>query len=453
MTAEVSFRRKVPVRHEVDVFVAGGGPSGVAAAVAAARQGAAVFVAEAQGCFGGMGTAGLVPSFGQFSDGINFLAGGVGQEVYERCREAGVFGPEFNPDRKYRWDGNPFHCEGLKRVYDELVSESGVDFTFGTRVVAVEAEGGRLQCAICHAKSGLFAVRARAYVDCTGDGDLAVWAGAPFEQGDQRGNVQSGTLCSLWSGIDWRRARQAGLYDKWPLGQSRRLKEAVEDGVFTVPDLHHPGIWVTGSEQGGGNMGHAFGVDGTDERSVTEALVAERRKMPEYQRYYREYNPGFERIELAATGALLGIRETRRIIGDYVLTFEDYRRRATFPDEIGRHNNDVDVHAAYAGEKKPKELLELIRQSAYREGESYGIPYRCLLPQGLDDLLVAGRCISTDRYVNGSLRIMPACFITGQAAGVAAALAAAGGASTREVDVAEVRGRLREMGAYLPDAQ
>ncbi|MCJ7693179.1 MAG: FAD-dependent oxidoreductase, partial [Sedimentisphaerales bacterium] len=118
--SHISFHRSVPVRHMVDVFVAGGGPSGVAAALAARKQGAKVFLAEGQSCFGGMGTAGLVPSFSKFSDGVNFLAGGVGREVYERCRDSGVFGPDYNPDRKYRWDGNPIHAEGLKRVYDNL---------------------------------------------------------------------------------------------------------------------------------------------------------------------------------------------------------------------------------------------------------------------------------------------------------------------------------------------
>ncbi|MHC4591404.1 MAG: FAD-dependent oxidoreductase [Planctomycetota bacterium] len=452
MEAKISFRRQVPVRHKVDVFVAGGGASGVAAAVAAARRGAAVFLAEAESCFGGMGTAGLVPSFGRFSDGINFLAGGIGREIYERCRDSGTFGPGFNPDRKYRWDGNPFHAEGLKRVYDDLVTESGADFTFQTRLIAIDVEDGHLDCAICHAKSGLFAVKAQVYVDCTGDGDLAAWAGAPFEQGDHEGNVQAGTLCSLWSDIDWERARAAGLYEKWPLGQSQRLRGAIEDGVFTVGDPHLPGIWLTGRTQGGGNMGHAFGVDGTDERSLTEALIRERKKMPEYERYYRDYNPGFEKMTLAATAALLGIRETRRITGDYVLTLDDYRSRASFPDEVGRYNNDVDIHASNVDSEGQVQLKELLKGSTYQEGESYGIPYACLRPCGLDNVLVAGRCISTDRCVNGSLRVMPGCFITGQAAGVAAALAAAGQMSTREVDVKELQKRLKEMGAFLPNA-
>ncbi|MHC4911728.1 MAG: FAD-dependent oxidoreductase [Planctomycetota bacterium] len=448
----VSFQRSIPVRHHVDVFIAGGGPSGVAAAVAAARGGAKVFVAEGQSYFGGMGTAGLVPSFSKFSDGINFLAGGVGREVYERCRDGGVFGPDYNPNRKYRWDSNSFRAEGLKRVYDDLVVESGAAFTFQTRLVAVEVEDGYVRHVICHGKSGLFAVKAHIYVDCTGDGDLAAWAGAKFEKGDEKGNVQAGTLCSVWSGVDWKRARAAGQYDKWPLGQSANLEQAIKDGVFTVKDPHLPGMWMCGHTFGGGNIGHAFGVDGTDERSITASLLRERKKLPEYERYYKEYNPGFENIELAATGSVLGIRETRRIRGDYVMTVDDYKRRASFADEIGRYNNEVDIHSSSADPKEQEKVKRIFEKLRYKEGESYGIPYRALRPVGLENVLVAGRCISTDRYVQGSIRVMPGCFITGQAAGAAAALAAAKGASTRGVDVKQLEQRLKDMGAFLPNA-
>jgi len=448
----ILFQRTISIRHEVDVFIAGGGPSGVAAALAATQQGAKVFLAEGQSYFGGMATAGLVPSFSKFSDGINFLAGGVGWKVYERCRDRGVFGPDYNPNHRYRLGSNPIHAEGLKRVYDSLMVESGADFTFQTHLVAVNAGNGYVQCAICHSKSGLFAVKAHIYVDCTGDGDLATWAGAPFEKGDEQGNVQAGTLCSIWSGIDWKRVRAAGQYGKWPLGQDTKLKQAIADGVFTVKDSHLPGIWLNGRTQGGGNIGHAFGVDGTDERSITEALLRERKKLLEYEQYYKKYNTGFENMELAATGALLGIRETRRITGDYVMTFEDYKKRASFADEIGRYNNEVDIHASTADHEEQERMKKLLGSTGYKEGESYGIPYRVLTPRNIENVLVAGRCISTDRYVHGSIRVMPGCFITGQAAGAAAALAAERQTSTRGIDVKELQQRLKDMGAFLPNA-
>jgi len=447
---DILFERSVPLRHEVDVFIAGGGPSGVAAALAARQLGAEVFLAEGQSCFGGMGTAGLVPIFCQFSDDINFLAGGAGQKIFDRCRDTGAFGPDYKSDRKYRHDSNPIYAEGLKRVYDELMAESGAKFIFQSRLVAVQAEAGLVDCVICHAKSGFFAVKAKVYIDCTGDGDLATWAGAEFEKGDEDGQLQSGTLCSLWAGIDWNKVRAAEQYDRWPSGQRSKIDQAIQDGVFTTYDRSIPGIWPTGHGLGGGNLGHAFGVDGIDEQTVTEALLTGRKKASEYLRYYKQYNTGFEDMELAATGALLGIRETRRITGDYTLTVEDYKNRANFADEIGRYNYSIDIHPSTAG--PIKKVSTSFHDISCREGESYGIPYRILTPSGLDNVLVAGRCVSTDRYVNGSIRVMPGCFITGQAAGAAAAITADKQTTTRAIDIKELQQKLKAMGAFLPNS-
>jgi len=440
----VGFRRDIPVRHEPDVFVAGGGPAGIAAAVAAAREGRKVFLAEAQGCLGGMGTAGLVPAFMSFSDGEHFLAGGVGSEIYERCFKYGVQGPTDRYDRKHA--ALAIRPEALKRLYDDLLLEAGVEFAFHTQVIAVEVRGGRVECAVCAAKSGLFAVRARAYVDATGDGDLAAWAGAPFEKGGESGEMMPGTLCSIWTDIDWEAVRSSGL---WPQGE---LPRAFGKGIFTVEDRHLPGIWQTGRATGGGNVGHEFGVDGTDERSLTKALVEGRRRLLEYQRFFREYLPGYSRVDLVATGALLGVRETRRIIGDYVLNVEDFVRRASFPDEIGRFSYPVDMHAARPDERSFRAFEDEFERFRYGPGESYGIPYRILTPRGLDNLWVAGRCVSTDRRMQSSIRVMPGCFITGQAAGVAAAISAETGLGSRALDTKRLRSRLAEMGAYLPGA-
>jgi len=208
-----------------------------------------------------------------------------------------------------------------------------------------------------------------------------------------------------------------------------------------------------GEHLGGGNIGHTFGVDGTDEVSLTKALVWGRKSLKEYEKYYREYLKGFEKAHLVATGSLLGVRETRRITGDYVLSLDDYKRRATFEDEIGRYCYSIDLHPTRPGkdtyEQHRKEFDEEFR---YKSGESYGIPYRILTPRGLDNVLVAGRCVSSDRYVHGSIRVMPGCFITGQAAGIAAAIAAQKSLSTHKMDVKELQGRLKSFGAYLPNA-
>ena len=231
------------------------------------------------------------------------------------------------------------------------------------------------------------------------------------------------------------------------------LEQAFADGVFTVRDEHLTGMHRTGERLGGGNIGHAFDVDANDEVSLTKALVTARQSLQEFERYYREYLKGFEKIQLVATGSLLGVRETRRIIGDYQLSLDDYRRRATFADEIGRYAYPIDNHPVRPGKdtyaQHRKEFDETLR---YGKGESYGIPFRILTPRGLDNVLVAGRCVSADRMVHGSIRVMPGCFITGQAVGVAAAMAAAGQKEPRAIDVKDLQGRLKNLGAYLPNA-
>jgi len=436
---EITFQKKLPVKHTVDVFIAGGGPAGTAAAVAARSQGANVYLAEAHTCLGGMGTAGRVPVFMQMGDGHHFLAGGYGHRVLDRL------------EKEKSFPGPATDIEALKRVYDALLTEAQATFTFYTALCAVDAAEGHIRHVVCASPSGLFAVRAKVYVDATGNGDLAAWAGAPFEKGNAQGQLMPGTLCSVWSGVDWP-AWEANR-PKGPQPDGAMLDKAFADGVFTVRDEHLTGMHHLGEGVCGGNIGHAFGVDGTDERSLTDALVWGRKSMTEYARYYREYLKGFEKARLVQTGSLLGIRETRRIIGDYVLSIDDYKKRAVFSDEIGRYAYPIDIHptttdkAAY--EQHRKEFDQTFR---YAPGESYGIPYRTLTPRGYDNLLVAGRCVSTDHWVHGSLRVMPGCFITGQAAGIAAALATDRSQSVHGIDVKDLQQRLKAFGAYLPNA-
>jgi hypothetical protein len=430
------FQRQVPVRHEVDICVIGGGPAGVAAAVTAARQGATVFLADAQAYFGGMGTAGLVPAFMTFSDGVNFLAGGIGAELLKRLQQA---------DGTYPANGTAIRVEVLKRVYDQMVAESGTLFYLQTNLIGVEQKSGRANAAVLWGKSGLFAVKAAVFIDCTGDGDLAAWAGAPYEKGDEAANMMAATLCSLWAGIDWEAVHKSGLG-----AGNARIEEAIRDGVISQDDRHLPGIWRTGDTLGGGNIGHCFGVDGTDERSLTAALVLGRKLILEYERYYKEYLKGFERMELIATGSALGVRETRRIMGDYCLCLDDFQRRAVFEDEIGRYSYPVDIHAATPGSKAYEQFHRDFTTLRYGKGESYGIPYRALVPRDLVNVLVAGRCISTDRYMQSSIRVMPGCYITGQAAGMAAYLALACAGEVRDISVPELQTKLKSIGAYLP---
>ena len=235
----------------------------------------------------------------------------------------------------------------------------------------------------------------------------------------------------------------------WDSDESR-LEDAFRDKVFTCEDRHLPGMYRVGEHTGGGNIGHTFGLDSTDERSITQALLWARKSLLEYERYYKEYLKGFEQMELVATASQLGCRESRRILGDYVLNLEDFKSRAVFPDEIGRYSYAVDIHAARPDLASYQQYAEDFKKLRYGKGESYGIPYRCLVPRKLTNVLVAGRCVSTDRYMQSSIRVMPGCFITGQAIGVAAAICAKQGCDTRAVAVPELQRRLKELGRICP---
>lgn len=434
---EISYNRELKVRYEPDILVVGGGPAGVAAAVAASRQGASVRLVEAHSCLGGMGTAGMVPAFMQFTDGVNFLAGGIGREILDRLRAAGGTVPP---------EGSGIRAEVLKRVYDNLLEDADIPFTFHTQLIDVCADTGHVREAVCAGKSGLFAIRAKVFVDCSGDGDLAALAGASYEKGDTNGAMMPGTLCSLWGGIDWPKVRESGLGTG-----NKRIEEAFRDGIFSLEDRHLPGMWRVGASLGGGNIGHTFDLDGTDEESLTRAYLWGRQSLQEYERYYKNYLKGFEKMELVVTGSLLGVRETRRIIGDYILNIDDFRDLSCFEDEIGRYSYPIDIHIAKPDKDSYDDFLKEFTTMRLGKGESYGIPYRILTPKGLDNTLVAGRCVSTDRSMQASIRVMPGCYITGQAAGVAAALAAKAGTDTRVVAPRDVQKALKDLGAYLPN--
>jgi hypothetical protein len=435
----------VPLRHEVDVFVAGGGPAGTAAALAAARLGATVFLAEAEICFGGVSTAAALPMLVSFGDGIDFHAGGIGREIYDRLRASGgCVNPPLCKDCDLY-----FEPEVLKIIFDEMIcAEKRIIPSLATQVLGIDHAEGRVRHVICQGKSGLFAVRAGCVIDCTGDADLCAWAGAPFKKGDPKGRMQPATLVSIWAGIDWERAQAAGQ-GLWQ--QSARIKDAIADGIFSVPDPGMPGIVPTGVDTGNGNVGHLFGIDGSDERSITQYAMAARRRLGEYGRYFREYLTGYERIHLCGTPARIGIRETRRIVGDYELTLDDYQGQAVFDDEIGRFAYPVDLHPTTLDETE--ECHAIFEKVRLAPGETYGIPLRCLHPQGLHNVIAAGRCVSADRPTLGSLRVQPGCYITGQAAGVNAVLALRGDGTMRGVGHRPVQRELLALGAWLPNAQ
>jgi len=429
-----------------DVIVAGGGPAGCAAAIAAAREGARTLLVEGTGTLGGMGTSGLIPAWARFSDREKMIHRGIAEQVFN-ASNATLYKP--NPDQL---DWVKINVEALKRIYDEMVTGAGANVLFHTTVTAVElSEPGCVDALLIANKAGLSAIKAKVYVDCTGDGDVAAWAGAAFEKGDEDGDMQPVTLCSLFSHVNEEAlAKAPNLHHSNP--RSPGWDMATDDDFPLVKDC---GICthLVGPGTVQFNALHQWGIDNTDPHGTPRGLITGRKIAYQYSQALRKYLPdAFGESHLVATGALLGIRETRRIIGDYMLNFDDYKSGRSFDDEITRTANHIDIHPsadempeAIRNRREPTDRFDL------EKGMSCGVPYRCLTPRGIENVLVAGRCISTDRTVHGSTRVMPPCLSTGEAAGVAAAMAVAESSDVHAVDTDALRVRLRSRGAYLPE--
>jgi hypothetical protein len=438
--------REIPLDDSWDVIVVGGGPAGCAAATAAAREGARTLLVEATGALGGMGTSGLVPALAPYSDGETLVYQGLARRVLEKARAA----VPHEPEDKTHWVAiNP---ESLKRLYDDLVTEAGAKVMFMTALAAVESSEGDVDALVVANKAGLSALKAKVYVDCTGDADLAVWAGAEYEQGEGgSGELQPATLCFILSNVDDYAFQHLLARDR---GRKDPVLEMIKSGRY--PDIVDPHFCrnLIGPSTVGFNSGHLWDVDNTDPMSISGALMRGRQVAESFRRGLAEFAPEtFGNAFLATTGSLMGIRETRRIVGDYCLTLKDYQARAGFPDEIARNNYWIDIHTAKGEVARSVDQPDHVKDrfEKYGPGESHGIPYRCLRPKGLRNVLVAGRSISCDRPVQGAVRVMPCCLAMGEAAGLAAAMA--GGAEARDVhavDTDQLRAKLREYGAYLP---
>ncbi len=448
--------RRLPLEDSWDVVVVGGGPAGCAAATAAAREGAHTLLLEATGMLGGMGTAGLVPWFCGYHDGLQIIARGLAETVRQGLRNN-------MPHLKKAMDKSELakpaiDPELLKRIYDDMVINAGANVRFHTTLCGVEmADNNTVSALIVADKRGLTAVRGGIYIDCTGDGDLAAWAGATFEKGGENGELQPATHCFIISNID--EAKLAEGPDIHYSDPDSPVWKAVRSDKYPLVDELHSCAMKLAPSTYGFNSGHLRHVDNTNPDSTSSALVRGRKMAMQYFDAFAEYHPAFAEAVLVATAPLLGVRETRRILGDYWLTLDDYTACRSFPDEVCRNAYGIDVHKTLSEEERKSRINKTIAELQERNqkttrnlkpGESFGVPYRCLAPKGLSNVLVAGRSISSDRRINGSLRIMACCLNTGEAAGIAAAMAAVGDRNVHTVDTESLRRTLLHHGAYLP---
>ncbi|MBC5784583.1 FAD-dependent oxidoreductase [Ramlibacter sp. USB13] len=459
MSSTYQFSRSIPSDAPYDLVVAGGGPAGTAAAVCAARLGLKVLLAEATGCLGGMGTSGLVASFGPVSDGERMLVGGFMKELLATMWERKAFGPQVTPDyldrQLNRWV--PFNPEHLKRILDEFTVQAGVEVRFFTRVVEADMHGRRVNGVVVSNVEGLRYVPAKAFIDATGDAALAALTGAECKVVlRDTETVAPSTLCSLLAGMNWNDPAYAGngIDAIKARVRSEWVPKAIDDGFFTQEDRFFPGMNRVGPQGATLNAGHVFNLNPLSVRSLSDGMVFGRKLAVEYTEFYRKYVPGCEQVELLTTAPVMGVRDSRRIVGEFELGIDDFLARRQFPDQVAVYNRPTDVHPSDTSKKEYERFLKDFHgKDNLGRGESVGIPYSILVPRGSENLWVAGRCHSSETKVHGSIRAQSAAYMMGQAVGTAAAQAIATGQPANDLDTRALVETLRANGAYLPQRE
>jgi hypothetical protein len=450
--------REIPVEEGYDVVVAGGGPAGATAAICAGRLGAKVLLIESTGCLGGMGTSGLVAAFDPMANGERQLVKGLMSEIVETLYSRGFLQPGIDPNtwRKdyHRW--TPFNPEGLKLVLDELVTDAGVEVRFFTSLIDADAnkETGKIDGVIIHNIEGHRYIQSKTFIDGTGDAVLADLCGVQCrEAGRDTPKIMPSTLASLFAGIDWDQAIKKVEYETFctPMGDQERYPKAIADGYFSQPEPFLAGMSRLDNTLSFLNGGHLFNLNALRCRDLSEGMMLGRRIAHEFLKFYRDRVPGCEKIEHVTTATLMGVRESRRIVGEHELTIDDFLARRQFPDQIGLFNKFIDIHPYDSSDEEWNRFQRETRETGRLGiGESLGITYGILVPKGWHNLWVAGRCASSDVKVHGSIRVMPAASMMGQAAGTAAVQSIKTGQPACDLDTALLVETLRRAGAYLP---
>lgn len=333
----ITLSRSIPLDDSWDVIVVGGGPAGTTAAAAAAREGARTLLIEQTGALGGSGTSALVPAWCPFSDKEKIIYRGLAEKVFTQAKK------NLRHVKKDALDWVPIEAETLKRVYDELVTRAGATVLFHTFLSNVETEDGQVTGLIVSNKAGISALRAKVYVDCTGDADLSAWAGAEFHKGDEAGSMQPATHCFILANVDDYAYAHDEELGSW--NPKSPIHSILASGKYPeIPDTHICNNSV-GPGAVGFNAGHIWDVDNTDPATVSKALMKGRKMALAYRNALAEFAPrSFANSFVIATGSVVGVRETRRIIGDYILTLQDYLERRKFADEICRNSYFIDLH-------------------------------------------------------------------------------------------------------------
>lgn len=447
----VRYERDVP-RRCVDVLVVGGGPAGIGAALASARNGVETTLVERYGFLGGMATAGLIgPFMTSYSlDGEVQIIRGIFDELIRRMEEiGGAIHPskvrEGTSYSAYQVYGHkhvaPFESETLKTVALEMMEEAKVNLMLHTFFFDAIVENKRIEDIIVINKSGLQAIKANVVIDCTGDADIAANSGVPIQKGrESDGLMQPASKFFRIKNVDLKKVERYAFEHPNEKLFASLVSEAKKKDLFPIK-RNHILIFETPNGEFLANVSRLFNVDATNGVSLTRAEIEGRKQVTKLMDFFKKYVPGLENVELVQTAPQVGIRESRHIKGEYILTGEDILDSLEFDDVIALNSFPIDIHdpdgsgGRFQGPKNDK---------------YYEIPYRCLIPLNIDQLLVAGRSISATHKAAGSIRVMPPCIATGQAAGTAAALSIKNSISLKKIDIKELQKTLLSQHVYLP---
>lgn len=441
---------------EFDVVVAGGGPAGINAAVASGRSGAKTILIERYGFLGGMSTVSLVYPWMTFhTDSGKQVIKGIAQEIVERLMEQGGSPGHLRDTVGFTNTLTPYHPEKYKLLAIEMLEEAGVELLVHSFVDQVQVEANQITSISLTTKSGPIQVKAKRFVDATGDADLAYLSGAPCLKGrnhDQK--TQPMTMKFRMRGVDLKKVKEVmkanpgNFYKKTPIDELNDIPITGVQGFYKewnesgVPINRDQVLFFAGPEDDEVlvNCTRVQGLDGTDVFDLTKAEKEGRKQVLMMAEFLQQKIPGFERASISAVGTQIGIRETRRIDGMYALTIDDVIAGKKFDDTIALSGYPIDIHDPTGRGVQANDI----------EGDgSYGIPYRCLVPKRIENLLVAGRCISTTHEALATTRLTPSAMATGQAAGTAAALSIKEHVSPKDLDVKKLQEILKDNGVVI----